>query len=157
MHRLHLFATARLSSCKLLLLVFALSSSHAIGLDFRSVAEAGAVLYDAPSASGKKLYVVSRGYPLEVVVALENWIKVRDASGALSWIEKKGLSDQRTVLVVAQTAQVHQSPANNSPVTFKAERDVVLEMLEAGPPGWIKVKHRDGQSGFIAASEVWGR
>lgn len=125
-------------------------------LDFRSVSEAGAVLYDSPSTNGRKLFVVSRGYPLEVIVTLENWVKVRDAGGAISWIERKVLNDKRTVMVLSAAASVHQSPASNSAVVFKAERDVVLEFMEPGPPGWIKVKHREGQSGFVLATEVWG-
>jgi SH3-like domain-containing protein len=134
-----------------------LFSANVWSLDFRSVADAGAVLYDAPSTSGRKLYVVSHGYPLEVVVTLENWVKVRDATGVLSWIERKSLGDKRMVLVIAATANVYQSPANDSPVAFKAERDVILEFLEPGPPGWLKIKHREGQSGFIMESSVWGR
>jgi len=67
--------------------------------DFRSVTGNAAVLYDAPSAKSKKLYVVSQGYPFEVVVLVEGWSKVRDANGDLTWIESKQLSDRRTVLV----------------------------------------------------------
>ncbi len=135
----------------------ALLAANALALEFKSVNDPGAVLFDAPSTSARKLYVVSRGYPLEVVVTLENWVKVRDASGAISWIERKSLADKRMVLVLSATANVLQSPAANSPIVFKAERDVVLEFVEAGPPGWIKVSHRDGQSGFVATGDVWGR
>jgi len=39
---------------------------------------------------------------------------------------------------------------------FEAERDVVLELVEAVPGGWVKVRHRDGQSGFLKAPQVWG-
>ena len=131
-------------------------AAHAFAIEFRSVSDAGAVLYDSPSTNGRKLYIVSRGYPLEVVVTLENWVKVRDASRAISWIERKVLGDKRMVLVTAVTANVQQSAASNSALLFKAARDVVLEYVEPGPPGWIKVRHRDGQSGFVQSAEVWG-
>jgi len=65
------------------------------------VADNAAVLYDAPSVKSRKVYVVSQGYPVEVVVVVEGWSKVRDASGDLTWIESKRLSDKRTVLVKA--------------------------------------------------------
>ena len=39
-----------------------------LALDFRSVADPGAVLYDAPSTKAQKLFVLSRDYPVEVVV-----------------------------------------------------------------------------------------
>jgi SH3-like domain-containing protein len=131
-------------------------AAQAFALEFRSVNDAGAVLYDSPSTSGKKLYVVSRGYPLEVLVTLEHWVKVRDASGTVSWIERKSLSDKRLLLVIAEAANIRETPATNAPLAFRASRDVVLEFVEAGPPGWVKVKHRDGAMGFVQSSEVWG-
>ena len=51
------------------------------------------------TAKSSKLFVVSKGYPLEVVVAVEGWVKVRDANGAFAWIEAKQLTDKRMVMV----------------------------------------------------------
>ncbi|MGH8746779.1 MAG: hypothetical protein ACREUK_09840 [Burkholderiales bacterium] len=36
--------------------------------EFRSVSQDAAVLYDAPSKAATPLYIVSRDYPLEVIV-----------------------------------------------------------------------------------------
>lgn len=47
-----------------------------------------AILYDAPSQRGVKLFVIHRDTPVEVVVSLEGWVKVRDAEGSLAWIER---------------------------------------------------------------------
>ncbi|HEX9686982.1 MAG TPA: hypothetical protein VGA25_14145, partial [Burkholderiales bacterium] len=51
----------------------AFAAAPAAAAEFRSVAESAAVLYDAPSAKAKKLYVVNLGYPVEVVVVVEGW------------------------------------------------------------------------------------
>ena len=56
----------------------------AAALEFRSVGENPAILYDGPTTRSTRLYAVSRGYPLEVVVAVEGWVKVRDANGDFS-------------------------------------------------------------------------
>lgn len=140
-----------------LLLVFELFGTfHAGAADFRSVAESAAVLYDAPSAKAKKLYVVSHGYPVEVVVQVEGWSKVRDASGEMTWIESKLLSDKRTVMVRQPLVQVREAADDNAPVAFQAQQNVLLELLEVAGGGWLKVRHRDGASGFIRISQVWG-
>ena len=123
--------------------------------DYRSVTEIAAVLYDAPSAKSKKLYVVSQGYPFEIVVVVEGWSKVRDASGDLTWIESKHLADKRTVLVKAPLAQVREAADDNSPVVFQAQQNVLLDLLEVAG-GWLRVRHRDGQAGFIRVTQVWG-
>jgi SH3-like domain-containing protein len=126
-----------------------------LAADFRSVAENAAVLYDAPSAKSKKLYVVSQGYPFEVVVVVEGWTKVRDASGDLTWIESKHLAEKRTILVMAPVAQVRESADDNAPVVFQAHQHVLLELLEVAG-GWLRVRHRDGQAGFVRVAQVWG-
>ena len=127
----------------------------ATALDFKAVSEPAAVLYDAPSARSHKLYVVSRGYPLEVIVTVEGWVKVRDANGTLSWIESKQLTDKRTVIVRVATAAVRQKPDDAAPVAFQAQQNVVLELVDVSG-AWIQVRHRDGGTGYVKAQQVWG-
>jgi SH3-like domain-containing protein len=133
-----------------------LVASGAGAADFKSVQDASAVLYDAPSRAATPLYVVSRNYPLEVIVNLEAWVKVRDQTGALTWIEKKYLSDRRTLLVTGASAEVRQLPEENAPVAFSAAQNVVLELVETAPNGWLRVRHADGATGYLRAAQVWG-
>ncbi len=127
----------------------------AAAADFRSAAEPAVVLYDAPSAKSSKLFIVSRGYPLEVVVQVEGWVKVRDAAGTLSWVESKSLDNTRNVLLKAATT-VRQKPAADAPAAFEGQRDLLLELVEGASAGWVHVRHRDGTSGYVRATEVWG-
>ncbi len=62
--------------------------SAAYAVDYVSVSESSAILYDAPSLKAKKKFVVNRYMPFEQVVALDSWVKVRDSKGELSWVEK---------------------------------------------------------------------
>lgn len=128
----------------------------AAALEFRSVAENAAVLYDAPSAKAKKLYIVNHGYPVEIVVMVEGWVKVRDVTGDFTWIESKLLSDRRTVMIKVPQAQVRQSADDNAPVVFQAQQYVILDLLEVAAGGWLRVRHRDGQTGFVKVSQIWG-
>jgi len=124
--------------------------------EYLSVGENAAVLYDAPSRESKRLFVVSRHYPLEVIVNLDAWVKVRDQTGALSWIERKLLSDQRMVVVTAPSAEARQRPEEGAPLAFVAVQNVALELLGAAPGGWLRVRHPDGANGFLRANLVWG-
>lgn len=133
-----------------------LAALSATALEFRSAAEHGAVFYDAPSDKAKKLFVVSRGYPVEVLIDNKDWLRVRDQSGALAWVAKKSLSPKRTVVVTAQKCGIHAAPDAKSAPLFSAERNVVFELIEAGKSGWVKIKHRDGAVGYARIEEVWG-
>jgi SH3-like domain-containing protein len=135
------------------------SGGTALAQEFRSIAEPAAILYDAPSAKAKRLWLLGRGYPVQVTVAIEGWSKVRDATGELAWVENRALSPNRTVLVRAATASVRETPDDSSPVVLRVARDVVLDLVE--PPSgaandWIRVRHRDGVAGFIHANQVYG-
>jgi SH3-like domain-containing protein len=131
------------------------AASPALALDYRSVIEA-APLYDAPSAKSTPLFVVLAGTPVELVVSLEGWSKVRDSKGDLAWIEKSHLTEKRNVIVRAERAQVRAAADDKAALVFEAERDVVLELSEAAPGGWARVKHRDGPGGFLKTTQVWG-
>lgn len=133
-----------------------LAAAGAQAAEYLSVNEDAAVLYDAPSREAKALYVVSRHYPLEVIVNLEAWVKVRDHAGALSWVEKKSLAPQRMVVVTAPSAQARVKPDENSPPAFLAVQFVVLELLGHAPGGWLRVRHPDGANGYVQTKLVWG-
>ena len=131
------------------------AASGALALDYRSLAEAASA-YDAPSAKAKPLFVVLAGTPVELVVGLDSWSKVRDSKGDLVWIEKKYLAEKRTVIVRVERAQVRATGDEKAALVFEAERDVVLDLIEAAPGGWVKVRHRDGQAGYLKVAQVWG-
>lgn len=135
--------------------VAALAAGSALAIEYRSV-DSATTLYDAPSVKGKPLFVIKRFTPVEPVVSLEGWTKVRDADGGLAWIEKKHLSEQRTVLVTASLAQVRREANDDAPLAFEAQKGVALEFVEPAVAGWAKVRHRDGMSGYVRASQVWG-
>ncbi len=137
------------------ILLLALLPAAAFALDYRSVSVPRGVLYDAPSANGKKLFVVSQFYPVEVIVDLGGWVKVRDKTGELAWIDSHQLAAKRTVLVLDAT-DVHGAADAAAPVVFRVDKDVALELVEVAGNGWIKVRHRDSSTGFILSSQVWG-
>lgn len=140
---------------KFAILLLALLPAAAFALDYRSVSVPRGVLYDAPSASGKKLFVVSQFYPVEVIVDLGAWVKVRDKTGELAWIDSRQLAPKRTVLAL-DTADIRGSADAAAPVIFRVDRDVAMELVESVGNGWVKVRHRDGLTGFILSSQVWG-
>jgi SH3-like domain-containing protein len=131
--------------------------------EYRAIGDPATVLYDAPSAKAKPLFVLGRDTPLEVIVPLEGWVKVRDVGGTIGWIERKALTDKRTLVVRVALAEVLTGADPATPLVFRAELGVLLELAEpassAGAtanPGWVKVRHRDGQAGFVRVAQVFG-
>lgn len=137
--------------------LFALGLTGAAwGAEFRSVAGPVAVLFDGPSLQARKIWLAPRQMPLEVLSVVGQWVKVRDVSGDVAWLERTELSAQRT-LVTRASASVRSLGQEGAEVVFVADRGVVLELADPAPvSGWVRVRHRDGASGWVRAADVWG-
>jgi SH3-like domain-containing protein len=135
----------------------------AAAADYRSTREAATLLYDAPSTKARPLFVLGRDVPLEVIVPVEGWIKVRDAGGTIGWVEQRALAEKRTLVVRVPLAEVRANPDDTAPLVFRAEQNVLLELAEqaagastTATPGWVGVRHRDGQAGYVRIAQVFG-
>jgi len=145
-------AIARLG---LILLALPAAMPARAALEFRSVGEAPAILYDGPSVKANKTLVASRGSPVEVVSTLEGWVKIREPSGQLAWVEAKSLVARRTVSINVAQAAVHAAPSESSPSVFQAQQGLILELVEVAG-AWARVRHRDGLAGYVRTNQVWG-
>ena len=150
--RIAVSTTVGSAICALTLLAAPLAGA----VEFKSIGAAPAVLYDAPSDRGGKLYVAPRGMPVEVVVNYRDWVKVRDMNGDMTWTEAKALSPRRTVVVKSANAKVRTTADENAPIVMSADRGVLFELVDTTPSVWLKVRHKDGVAGFVRASDVWG-
>ncbi|WP_230025099.1 SH3 domain-containing protein [Massilia sp. Bi118] len=136
--------------------ILMLVSCTALAFDFKTVGPRSVILYDAPSAKGGKLYIAPSGMPVEVMLSYGEWVKVRDASGDLAWTEARGLSAKRNVIVRVAGARVRAAPEENAAVLMTADKNVLLELVDPDAGPWVRVRHRDGISGYVKAADVWG-
>ena len=132
----------------------AMSAVHAA--EFKSVGANPAVLYNAPSDRGRKIFVAPRGMPVEIVLTQNGWSKVRDAGGDLSWMETSALTSKRTVVATTANLKLHVAAEDASAVVATVDKGVLLELVAPPASGWVKLKHRDGPIGFAKIGEVWG-
>ncbi|MBS0328048.1 MAG: hypothetical protein JSS46_16075 [Proteobacteria bacterium] len=141
----------------------ALASSAASAAQYVSTSDPATILYDAPSDRARPLFVYGRGVPVEQLVAVEGWTKVRDAGGTIGWIATPSLSAKRMVEVRVPVADVRERPDDGAPIAFRAAQDVLLALDEtaASPatvanPGWARVRDRDGRVGYVKLAAIFG-
>jgi SH3-like domain-containing protein len=129
-----------------------------VSADFLSVKTKNLILFEGPSATTKKKFIVTEGYPLKIIVSLKDWKKVEDHLGKISWAQTKYLDRERTVITLKPQATIYNKPNSNETKLAYIDKLVVLNLLSPlVTDGWIKVKSISiGLEGFIKAEEVWG-
>lgn len=132
-----------------------LSLSNASALEFSTTSRAS-ILYDSPTKTATKIAVLSAAYPLEKLISANGWVKVRDASGALGWIDEADLGSKRTVLINTPVTAVLEKPLDSAAVRFRVQQGVVLDLIAPVDGGWVKVRHASGQEGYAKIRELWG-
>ena len=126
--------------------------------DFISVKAKQAVLFEGPSNTTEKMFIVTEGYPLEVLVSLKDWKKVKDHNGKISWIESKFTHIERTVLILKDDTVIFNQANAKSHKLANVDKFVVLKLNSPMLVGnWAEVKTQiEGLIGFINSKEVWG-
>ena len=140
----------------LALLMATLAASATQAAEFKSVGANPAILYNAPSERGGKIFIAPRGMPVEIILTQNGWSKVRDVAGDLAWIEASALTSKRNVIVTSANLKLHATAEESAAVLATVDKGVLLELVAPPAAGWVKLKHRDGPSGFAKTTEVWG-
>lgn len=96
-----------------------------------------------------------RGLPVQVVAETDEWRRICDSQGGLSWVHKRTIDGRRSVLRNAATpAPMRDRPRPDGRVTaYLAPR--ALASLDRCQGGWCKIKVANA-SGWIEAGAVWG-
>lgn len=128
-----------------------------LALEYKSIGVPKAILYDGPSVVASKRFILYQYYPVEVIVSLSKWIKVRDAEGGIHWLESNALSSMRTIIVKADASLLYDAPLETAKLVATVEKNVVLKLDELNPvSGWLKVSTLNGLSGYVPVGDVWG-
>ena len=109
-----------------------------------------------PGDDHRLLFVFhARGLPVQVVAETDEWRRVCDPDGALSWVHKRTTVGQRAVMrILPSPAAIRSKPRDGAPVVaYLAPR--ALADLDRCDRGWCRL--RVGRtSGWALASDVWG-
>ena len=126
--------------------------------DFISVKTKKALLYEGPSASTKKLYIVTEGYPLEIMVNLKDWKKVKDHTGNSSWIQSNFVDKNRTVMTIKGNVNLYHKASLQSSKLGQISEFVILNLNSTlVTDGWVNVQSQlEGLTGYVRIDKVWG-
>lgn len=139
----------------LALLITLTAPNTAAAADKVSVANAEVNLRSGPGTQHAARWVLSRGYPLEVIERRGEWLKVRDFEGDEGWIHRSVTHRVPHHVVKVDRAQLRKGPGTEHSRLTTLERGEVLRTRHRDDR-WVKVETSDGQSGWVARSLLWG-
>lgn len=95
-----------------------------------------------------------QGLPVEIIQEFDTWRKVRDFEGQEGWIHSSLLSSRRTIMVMAETAELRRTPSLDSRVVLRAEATVLGRLFDCVDE-WCRVEI-EGRRGWLQRSDFWG-
>jgi len=108
-----------------------------------------------PGTNHEILWSAGKYYPLDIINKSGDWYQVRDFEGDTGWVYRSLLKKIPAVIVKGTMVNVREGPGTDFRVLFQAEKGVSFELLKREKK-WLRVRHADGDVGWIHKSLVWG-
>lgn len=113
-----------------------------------------------PGTNYSVIMRVSDHYPYLVLDrasgGTRGWLKVMDFDGDQGWISANLVTFVPYVITQLDRSNIRSGPdQERASVAFTAERGVLLKVLEE-KRGWLRVRHDDGDTGWVSAKIVFG-
>jgi len=136
------------------LLVFVLSVGTA-SAERLTVAVDKANVRSGPGKNYEVLWSVGKYFPVDMVKTSGDWRQIRDYEGDVGWIHHSLLKEIPAVIVKGSVVNIREGPGTDAKVLFQAESGVSF-MVEEKKDKWLRIRHADGDTGWIHESLVWG-
>ena len=108
-----------------------------------------------PGTGNESLWLLSRGYPLQVLGRRGQWLQVKDFENDKGWVYRP-LTDRTPHYVVkSKVVNIRKGPSTKTGIVGKANYGDVLRTL-AHKGDWAKIRDADGLVGWVARRLLWG-
>jgi len=108
-----------------------------------------------PGTKYKVVWVLKRGYPLQVIGEKNNWYRVRDFEGDTGWVFAPLTGTRPHLVVKKDKVNLRSGPGTGYRIVAQARRGVVFRTVKQGK-GWVKVRHENGVTAWVSRKLLWG-
>ncbi len=109
------------------------------------------------SGPGKKydvLWQAEKYYPVIITLKEGDWYKIKDFENDIAWVHKSLLEKADCVITKKDKCNVRSKGSMKGSVVFTVDKGVPFKVLQK-TGNWIKIKHADGDIGWIYNTLVW--
>lgn len=136
-------------------IVIALSlPAFSLAGEYVSVRKDGVNIRSGPSTDDEILWEVFKDFPLEILQRKGDWVQTRDYENDKGWIYASLLSDETTVIVKVDTANMRSGPGTENKIVATVKKGVVFKPI--GQEGdWIKLQYKNDITGWMYNTLLW--
>ena len=136
-------------------LVVTAARAEETGVTMRSVGVDVANFRVGPSLSDRVLYTADLYYPVQILGCEGGWCRTRDFEQDVAWVAERLLSDQRSVVINVNQANVRAEPSTTARVLFRVDWGEALKVTERRGD-WVFVEDITGERGWLHVRLTWG-
>ncbi len=129
-------------------------AAPALALERMAVKSSTANLRSGPGTKYEVLWQVEKFHPLLIIEKKGVWYKIKDFEGDMAWVHSSLLGKINGVITTKAKCNVRSKPNKGGKILFTVERGVPFKVLKRNG-NWIRIKHADGEIGWIYNSLVW--
>ncbi|MFA6093505.1 MAG: SH3 domain-containing protein [Elusimicrobiota bacterium] len=123
--------------------------------EYMSIKPEKVSIREEPGEKAKKLWVLWKYSPVEVLSYRQDWARVRDVDGDTGWLKKSELSHTATVAARRQDAALRSGPGKDKKTLWLLDRGYPLRVFSR-QGDWLEVSDLDAASGWMHVDDVWG-
>ncbi|MCO5100608.1 MAG: SH3 domain-containing protein [Burkholderiaceae bacterium] len=133
----------------------ALASADAQSREMVSVDRPEINMRAGPGTGHDSIWLLGRGYPLQVLARKGRWLQVKDFENDRGWVYRPLTDATPHFVVKAKVANIRKGPSTTTRIVGKAHYGDVLRTL-AHKGDWAKIRDADGLVGWVARKLLWG-
>ena len=113
------------------------------------------VVYDGPSETALRRFLIGKGYPLVVIAETSEWLTVCLHDGTSGNVHRRDALPGDNV-IVREASVLRGDPNPGGTIKMKLGRNLLLTGTGDPISGWLPVRHENGVAGFVELASVWG-
>ncbi len=107
-----------------------------------------------PGTKYDVLWQAEKYYPVVVTQKKGNWYKIKDFENDVAWVHNSLLEKEKTVIAKKDKCNIRSKGSMKGSIVFTVDKGVPFKVLQE-KGNWIKIKHADGDVGWIYKTLVW--
>ena len=137
----------------LLIVVFAFHPEDGFA-ERMAVTASVANIRSGPGTNNVIIWKIEKDHPFEIIEKKGEWYHFWDFEKDEGWIHKSLVGKVKTVITKKEKCNIRSGPGTKYEILFRVEKGIPFRVLKRQGV-WIKIRHADGDQGWIHNTLVW--